>query len=210
MLISNKMQLALQTGAVIPRWLVWIRAKDESTGDLHKFGLWSGDDDAAFEIDGEEREYLASGGLITMSDPTYEVGTNVQQQRLTFSMLSDEVKSAVQQYSLRLAPVEIHLTLHDVDTWEIVDVARAFKGTVEDPAISDSAKSDSGTSSSTLELTLVSTSRAGTRTLAAKKSAASLRLRNEADMGRAYADLAGADIDVEWGEEDSSGYFVRR
>jgi hypothetical protein len=210
MLIPNEMQFALSTGAVIPRWLVWVTARNRETGAPETAGFWTGDDDATFDVAGEARTYLAAGGLIGMDDLSYEAGTNVQQQRLKFSMLSPEVRAAVEQYSLRLAPVEIHLAMHDPETWEIIGLARAFRGTVEDPKISDGAKSEAGISTSTLELTVVSTSRAGTKTLAMKKSGASQRLRLATDKGRSYADLGGANIDVEWGEEDSSGYFVRR
>ncbi|MCC7060894.1 MAG: hypothetical protein IT508_11750 [Burkholderiaceae bacterium] len=203
------MQVQLQSGAVVPRWLVWVEALDQETGERHAAGFWSGDDDADFEINGEVRRYTAVGAMLSLPALTYEAGTNVQSQSLSFSLLSEEIEAAVNQYSLRLAPVEIHLVTHDPMTWEILGVARAFRGTVESATVKDGAKSDSG-SSSTLELEVVSSSRRGTKTLAAKKSAASQRLRLETDRGRQYADMAGAKIHVAWGEEDGDGYFVRR
>ncbi|MCB2126046.1 MAG: hypothetical protein KDD97_10695 [Rhodobacteraceae bacterium] len=209
MYLPYEMQVQLQSGAVVPRWLVWVEALDQETGERHAAGFWSGDDDADFEINGEVRRYTAVGAMLSLPALTYEAGTNVQSQSLSFSLLSEEIEAAVNQYSLRLAPVEIHLVTHDPMTWEILGVARAFRGTVESATVKDGAKSDSG-SSSTLELEVVSSSRRGTKTLAAKKSAASQRLRLETDRGRQYADMAGAKIHVAWGEEDGDGYFVRR
>lgn len=209
MYIPYEMQMQLQSGAVVPRWLVWIQALDQETGLRQAAGFWSGDDDADFVIGGETRRYICVGAMLKLPALTYEAGTNVQSQPLSFSLLSQEVERAVRQYSLRLAPVEIHLMLHDAKTWEIAGIARAFKGTVEAATIKDGAKAGSG-APSTLDLEVVSSSRRGTKTLPVKKSSASQRLRLETDRGRQYADMAGAKIHVAWGEQDGGGYFVRR
>lgn len=209
MYIPYEMQLQLQSGAVIPRWMVWIEAMNEQTGQREAAGFWSGADDVEIEVEGETRKYSAVGAMLKLPALTYEAGTNVQSQNLSFSMLSDEIERAVRQYSLRLAPVEIHLLLHDPMTWEISGIARAFKGTVEGATVKDGAKSAGG-SPSTLEMKVVSSSRRGTKTIAAKKSHASQKLRLATDLGRQYADMAGAKIHVAWGEEDGDGYFVRR
>lgn len=209
MYLPYEMMIQLQSGAVVPRWLVWIEALDQETGERHAAGFWSGDDDADFTVNGEVRRYTAVGAMLSLPALTYEVGTNVQSQPLSFSLLSADVEAAVNQYSLRLAPVEIHLVTHDPATWEILGVARAFKGSVETAEVKEGAKSSTG-STAMLELDVVSSSRRGTKTLAVKKSAASQQLRLETDRGRQYADMAGAKIHVAWGEEDGDGYFVRR
>lgn len=209
MYIPYDMQLQLQSGAVVPRWMVWIQALNQETGLREASGFWSGDDDSEFEVEGETRKYSAVGGMLKLPALSYEAGTNVQTQSLSFSLLSEEIERAVRQYSLRLAPVEIHLMLHDAATWEVAGIARAFKGTVEIGTVKDGAKAAGG-SSSTLDLEVVSSSRRGTKTIPAKKSAASQKLRSDTDRGRQYADMAGAQIHVAWGEEDGDGYFVRR
>ena len=177
MYLPYEMQIQLQSGAVVPRWLVWIQALNQETGERHAAGFWSGDDDEDFEIDGESRRYSAVGAMLSLPALTYEAGTNVQSQSLSFSLLSAEIEAAVNQYSLRLAPVEIHLMTRDPSTWKVLGIARAFRGTVETATVKEAAKSSSG-SSSTLDIEVVSSSRQGTKTNPAKKSAASQRLRS--------------------------------
>lgn len=200
MILSEEMQAAVSSGVVVPRWLVWIAARNLSTGLVEAAGFWTGEDDRTFAVEGVARTYTGAGGLIRMDDPTYESGTNIQMQRMTFSMVSPEIQAAVFQYDTRLAPVEVHLALFDPATGALIGLAPAFQGWVEEPRVSESG-------TPTLTLSVASSARAGTRTLGAKKSPESLKQRHPTDEGRKYADIAG-DVPVSWGGEDKRGFFV--
>lgn len=200
MILTEEMQAAVSSGVVVPRWLVWISARNLATGLVEAAGFWTGDDDHTFDIAGVSRTYTGAGAMISMDDPVYESGTTIQMQRLTFSMVSAEIQAAVFAYDTRLAPVEVHLALFDPETGAVIGIARSFTGWVEEPAVREGA-------TPTLTLSLASSARAGTRTLATKKSPESLKQRSPNDEGRRYADIAG-DVPVSWGGEDKRGFFI--
>lgn len=202
MFITNEMQEALQSGSIAPRWLVWIKAKNVLTSEEEFGGFWTGEGERTFTFGEEERTYVGAGALMSMPDITYEAGAIVQMQRMVFSLASPEVQAAVFQYDARLAPVEVHLALFDPETDALLGIAPAFIGWVEEPEVRDSNRSGI-----TLTLSVASSARAGTRTLASKKSPESMRLRNANDRGRDYADIA-SEVSVSWGGEDKRGYFV--
>lgn len=206
MILAEQMQAGLRSGRIVPRWLVWLSARNTATGQVETVGFWTGDDDADFEIDGEERRYHGAGSLISIGDMTYTAGGEVQMQRLTLAILAPEVEQAIRQYDPRLQPAEIHLALFDPDTGALIGTARAFRGWIEEAPIRRAAKGDQATSTCTV--TLASSARAGTKTLGLKKSAQSQRRRLSTDRGRDYADIAGQ-VNVQWGGEDENGYFVR-
>jgi hypothetical protein len=200
MILTEEMQAAVSSGVVVPRWLVWISARNLTTGLVEAAGFWTGEDDRTFTVDGAARTYTGAGALIEMGDLTYESGTSIQMQSMTFSMVSAEIQAAVFQYDTRLAPVEVHLALFDPETGALIGVAPAFVGWVEEPKVQEGATAK-------LTLSVASSARAGTRTLASKKSPESLKKRLSTDEGRRYADIAG-DVPVSWGGEDKRGFFV--
>lgn len=205
MLLTYEMDQAVRAQSVMPRWLYTIKARNLATGELERACFWSGEDEADFTVVGETRTYVGAGAVIGLDKLTYEPGGVINMQRVTMTMLAREVEAAISSYDLRLAPVEIHLALFDPETGALVGIARAFKGKVEEPRVKDAPSGGD----STLTLSLAPSSRAGTKTLAAKKSAASQRLRLPTDRGRDYADISGS-VEVKWGGEDSNGYFVKR
>lgn len=200
MILTEEMQAAVSSGAVVPRWLVWISARNLTTGLVEAAGFWTGEDDRTFDVNGVARTYTGAGALIDIGDLTYESGTSIQMQSMTFSMVSAEIQAAVFQYDTRLAPVEVHLALFDPQNGALIGVAPAFVGWVEEPKVQEGAAAK-------LTLSVASSARAGTRTLASKKSPESLKKRLSTDEGRRYADIAG-DVPVSWGGEDKRGFFV--
>lgn len=200
--MNYDMQVAVASGVVVPRWLVWISGKNRQTGSTESAGFWTGDDNAEFTIDGQVRDYTGAGPLISIDAIKYAAGTEIQMQSLEFSMFSDEVEAQIYQYDIRLAPVELHLALFSPDTGELVGIATSFKGWIEDPDVVDSA---SGGRS--LRLSVASEARAGTKTLATKRSAQSMQLRNPDEAGFDYADISG-DVSIAWGGQDKNGYFA--
>lgn len=200
MILTHEMELALSSGVVAPRWLAWIKAKRLATNQVEAAGFWTGEGDLTVSIDGQPRTYTGAGGMISISPLEYESGTTIQMRRASFSMVAPEVEAAVYQYDIRLAPVEIHLCLLDPGTDEVIGTAKAFSGWVEEADVSEGSKP-------TLELGFAASARAGTKTLAAKKSPESQKKRSATDKGRDYADVAG-DVKIRWGGEVKDGYFI--
>lgn len=200
MLLSFEMESSVKSGVIVPRWLVWIKAKRNATGAVEAAGYWTGEGPLTVSINGQNRTYTGAGGLVSIDPLEYEAGATVQMRRGSFSMVSPQIIAAVYEYDLRLAPVEIHLALFDPDSEELIGTAKAFSGWVEESEVSDGMRP-------TLTLGFASSARAGTKTLASKKSAASQRERLFDDRGRDYADLAG-NVQVKWGGEYKDGYFV--
>lgn len=205
MLLSNNMLEELRSGVVVPRWLVWISGQNRETGEVETSGFCNDVDEINVVINGQERQYVGAGAMLGIGELQYEAGTDIQYQRLEFSMVSEEVEQAVRQYDPRLAPVEIHLALFKPETGALVNTARAFSGWVEDAPIRERPTEYGAIS--VVEFNLASSSRAGTRTVSAKKGPYSQRLRLETDRGRDYADMA-SEVKVRWGQEDDRGYFA--
>ncbi len=181
---------------VIARHLVWITAKDRSTGVPQSIGIWNGDDDQVITVDAVARTYLAKGALLDLPPMTYQAGLFVRSYEIQTSPLAQPIIDAIRLYDARLAPIEIHRVLLDTSSRAIIDTPyRMFKGWIDDVAIS--TPSISGESICTLKC--VTSARALTRTVTLKKSDDSQRRRSN-DQFRRDAELSNA-IDVFWGEE---------
>lgn len=195
MLNSAALDLLAAREGHVHRWLLWVQAKNRSTGVTEELGLWTGEDNRTFTVDAQSRTYYGAGGLIGISDLVYEAGTNVRMQTLTLGPLTPEVALLLRGYEPRLSPARLHLAIFDPDTMSVLDIDRKFKGWI-DAAPIRTGKLGSPT---TCEITLASNARAGTKTLASKKSDQTHRLRND-DRFRRYTDISGA-VPVWWGQK---------
>ena len=193
MILTTAMNTALQGATVKPRWLVYFRAKNRTTGLVENLGLWNDLDTLNVTIDGETRNYIGSGAFLQIPSLVYESGFNVQTQSLSLSMLSAEVIQLLREYDVRLAEVDIYLALFNLETNALIGTARAFKGWADELSISEDTDTITG------EITLVSTARAGTKGLYTKQSDSSQKLRDATDRGREYADISGK-TPVSWGK----------
>lgn len=198
MTLTASMQNALASGAVVPRWLAWLSARNRVDGLTETVGLWTGDDVRTFTIDGEARVYHGAGAMIGLGEIVYEAGLNVQMQRLTLAILTPEVEAAIRSYDPRLAPVEVHLALFDPETNALIGTERMIKGTVDSAPINEAPRGSNA--DAVCEITIATSTRSGTRTLASKKSDSSQKERDANDRGREYADISG-EVRVTWGEE---------
>lgn len=203
MLIDATTQAHLaERGGLIPRWLLWISAKNRSAGTTEATGLWTGDDDQTFTVGGQTRSYFGAGGLVSIDPLTYETGTSVQMQRLALGPITPEVAQLLRTYDPRLAPAELHLALFRPLDNSLVSITRALKGWIDEAPVKDGAATDQDgnfISASVCEVTIAASSREGTRTLPLKKSD-SAQQRRGGDRGRRYADVSGT-VAVWWGEE---------
>lgn len=183
-------------GARHARLLVWITARDRSTGLPETRGFWTGADHRVFSIGGEDRTYYGAGSLIRIAPLVGEGGVNVRNTRLSFSPISDEFRSAVQGYDTNDAPVQIHVANFDPATRQLIaEPQRRFKGFVKGL---DFTRGVLG-GEATCEVVVQSAARVLTRSLPLKKSDAALRARHPGDGFRQYTDVSGS-IETVWGE----------
>lgn len=164
--------------------LFWIECADRTTGARKGFGFWTGDDHQTFTIRGVDRLYYGAGTIQSMDPIIYTTGLVVQTQRLTLSLAAPEVITAVRTYDTRLAPVEIHRALWDVDTGLAVsEPEEKFTGSCDgDPITRDKIGGHM-----VAQLSLVSAARAGTRNLATTWSQAALEEISPGDLLFQYA-----------------------
>ena len=182
---------------VRPRLLVWIAAKNRSTGLTEAAGFWSGDDDTSFTIGGEVRTYHGAGALLGMDDLTIEIGLTVRRINVWLATAAPEVVNAAMGYDLRLAPTEIHRVLTDPLTHQpLAQPHRIWKGWIDGAPRVTPAK---GLNGGRITLQVASASMALTRTLTAKYSDEAMRLRAGDRLFR-YADVSGK-VPIFWGEK---------
>jgi hypothetical protein len=188
--------LQARTG-IRARLLVWISAKNLTTGLVEAAGFWNGDDDEVFTIGGVARTYHGAGGLLGMDDLQAEVGVMVRTIDVWLATAAPDVINAVRGYDLRLAAVEIHRVLTDpLNHRPIAAPHRIWKGQVDGaPLVTPPLGEDSGR----VTLTVASAAIALTRTLSGKYSDASMS-RVGGDRMFRYADVSGK-VPVYWGEK---------
>jgi hypothetical protein len=181
--------------AVNARSLLWVSARNRTTGAVETIGLWSGDDDRIFVIGGVSRLYYRAGGILDVAPIITRAGLEVRNQRVRLSHLSAPVLQMLRSYDARMAPVEIHRALFGInDNLLLEEPHRVFKGTVEKAPIPTPAKGGDAV----IEMSLINATGILTRGLSLKKSNESQRRRSD-DRGRRYGDVSGA-IEVAWGE----------
>jgi len=193
---SATIEHLIARSGVKSRLLFWISARNRETGTTETLGLWTGDDSEVIEIDGIARTYHGAGSLLGVDPIVMQVGVQVRMQRVMLSPLAPEVAAAVLGYDARLAPVEIHRALFDpVSGLLIAPPDQVFKGWVDQLEMPVPAVGSEGMAT----MTLASSARILTRTLASKYSDASMQMRGGDRLFR-YADVSGS-VPVYWGEK---------
>ena len=188
---------------VMARLLIWVVARNRSTGLPEALGLWTGSDDRSFTIGGSPRVYVGAGGLMGVPPIASQTGITVRMQRLTLSPLNDTVADLIRTYDSRFAPIEIHRALFDPVTTQLIsEPHRLFKGIIDEIEL----PIDPADGKVSCEVTVASSARYLTRTLTLKRSDASQRRRSD-DRFLRYADLSG-EVDVFWGEKRPAGGSV--
>lgn len=185
---------------VLVHHLVWIAARNRTTDEIETLGLWTGADHQEFSVEGELRPYVGAAGIVALPNIVSGTGTDVRSMRLRLAPMAPEVELAIRGYDARQAPIQIHRLLTDPDTMAPIGIpVRRFRGWINSLELVTAADGEEGR----CDLTLVSSARAGTKTLAQKKSDASQRLRQRPGGGEdrfyQYADVSGA-VQVKWGE----------
>lgn len=186
-------------GGLIVRHLVWISARNRSTGLPETLGVWSGDYTLAITIDGAARTYAFAGAALQIPEIVTVPGLSVRSLRLGLASIDAGVENIVRNYDTRFAPVEIHRAVIDPATRAIAAAPyRVFKGMIN--SLQFPRPEPGGLAEVSLEL--VSENRVLTRGLPMKKSDHSQRQRS-GDRIRRYGDVSGV-VPVYWGEEQIS------
>lgn len=190
---STGTYLAARAG-VIARTLVWVTARNRATNADESAGFWNGLDDRTITAGGQARLYHGAGALMAVEGVTAGIGLDVRVVQVSLSPLAPEVAQTLRGYDPRLAPVEIHRALFDLDSGAIVGTPhRIFRGEVSELSIVTGENASA-------TLSLVSASRVLTRSVHAYRSDASMRARSGSDLFRRYSDISG-EVDVWWGQK---------
>lgn len=177
------------------RHLLWVTAKNRSTGADETMGLWNGKQDRSFTISGDARDYIGAGALLGFEEIRANIGLDVNIHNFTLSGISDDVETLIRTYDTRLAKVEAHRALFTLDTNELVaEPVRILKGWVNQ--ITFTTGEDGGASEVTMGV--ASASRALTRTLAAFRSHAAQQKAFPSDTFRKHTNISRS-VNVKWG-----------
>lgn len=181
-------------GGLMIRALVWVTARDRSTGLPQTMGLWTGEEDREFVIGGVTRLYHGAGPFIGIEPIVMTTGVQVRMQRLQLASFSAEVQQLALGYDVSLAPVEIHRALYDPETGDLIDEPRlAWKGQIDQLPLPTAEVGGEAVA----DVQLASSARDLTRGLTLTKSDAVQQLRG-GDRFRRYQDVTGK-VAVVWG-----------
>ena len=184
---------------IVARYLVWIEAKNRSTGATETAGFWNGADDRDFTIGGVARTYTGAGTLLQVGGIKGVVGLDVERHELGLSGIPSEVLDVIYLYDARLAPIEVHKAFFDPVKGVLIGTPqRVLKGWVDDMEVPRPVDGQSGE----VTLMVASASRALTRTLTTKKSDEAQRRISATDSFREYASISGA-VGVFWGTKNA-------
>jgi hypothetical protein len=195
------------TNHISARLLLWITARNRTTGAAESLGLWTGEDTRDFTIGGSTRTYLAAGSLLQFGKLTSGTGLDVRILTVTVSGVAPAALQALRGYDARLAPVEVHRAVFQAETAQLIEEPRrVFLGTLDGEPLSIPARAldaagggaGEGPAGSTFELKLASSARALTRTLSLRKSDEATKARS-GDRGRRWSSVAGRVV-TWWGQ----------
>ena len=102
--------------SISTRILVFLTARDRNTDMMYPQGFWTGDVDTNFNIDGEARTYVATGGLLGVGPITQSTGFKNVRVLLTFAARTAELLQATRVYDVKYSPIEIHKVYLDAES----------------------------------------------------------------------------------------------
>ncbi len=187
---------------LVAQILLWIEAKDPF-GQPAPVGLWTGEDDRSITVAGQSRLYEGAGELLAIEPITYRQGLDVRLHKMVLSGLGADTEALLTGTDARLALADLYRVIMDAATREIVGSPhRLIRGWVNELVIntgqisSKAGGQDAG--KSTVELTLATSARALTRSLALKYADASQQANAPGDGFFRWAAISGQ-VQVKWG-----------
>ncbi|QPC87421.1 hypothetical protein GA830_12210 [Mesorhizobium sp. NBSH29] len=197
---STSAEMQARAG-LIYRDLIWITAKNRTTGAPQSIGLWTGDDTSDINVISgatgapATRTYYGAAGNMKIPSIPLVTDLSVRTISVIFGQLHPSIVLAVRGYDVRNAPVEIHRIYLNRDTRNpIAPALSRFLGFVNSAPIETPKAGETGS----ITLNLVSHTRSLTKKGTAKKSDESQRLRS-GDRFYKYTDVAGQ-WEISWGE----------
>lgn len=184
--------------------LVWVTARNRTTGAPEALGLWTGVDHQNFTIAGQARAYFGAGAVLQVPDIQATVGLEVRRYSIGLSAVSPEVEMLIRGYDPKFAPVEIHRAEFDDNGNLLAEPERIFKGMVDGTPIITPAIGGEATAT----LDVVSNAVMLTRWAGVTKSDQVQRKRQD-DRFRKYGSIA-AKVPVVWGGEKSTPKVATR
>ena len=182
------------------RVLFWVRPRDRATGLRTSMGFWTGEEDATFTINGEERLYRGGGALKSIDPIVMQAGLVVRMQRVALSPLFDEVNLLLRSMDAWRAPSEIHRAFFDPLTGAMIATPkRLWKGVIDRAPIQTAAIGGD----SKVDVTLASAAESLTHGLTLTRSDAVQSLRG-GDRFYRYKDVSGS-VKTSWGEIKAGG-----
>lgn len=194
---ANIQTLLAKRQGVIARNLLWIEAKNRTSGVVEPLGIWNGVDHHEFTIDGELRTYYGAGGFIGFGKLTQSVGLYVRKLTATLSPLSEEALTVLREYEPKFAPVEVHVAVFEPDTNALLDIVPMFSGWIDTAPIKTPKVGEGG---ATATLNMIGQTRILTKTVASKRSHETQRLRSASDTFFANVAVTGT-VQTAWGSK---------
>ncbi len=185
---------AASASGFVAQVLLWIDAKDPA-GQPAPVGLWTGEDDREFWIAGQSRAYQGAGELLGIEPITYRQGLDARLHKITISGLSEDTEALLTGTDARLAPADLCRVVLDAATREMVGSPhRLIRGWVNELVINTGKIG----AQSAVDVTLATSARALTRTLALKYADATQQANVPGDGFFRWAAISGQ-VQVKWG-----------
>ncbi len=189
---------AASASGLVAQVLLWVEARDP-TGQPAPVGLWTGEDDRSITVAGQSRLYEGAGELLAIEPITYRQGLDARLHKMVLSGLGADTEALLTGTDARLAPTDLYRVIMDAATREIVgSPPRLIRGWVNELVINTGQISGNDAGKSTVELTLATSARALTRSLALKYADASQQANAPGDGFFRWAALSGQ-VQVKWG-----------
>lgn len=178
-------------------WLIWIFARNRTSGVIEAGGFWTGDDHQVFTISGEQRTYFGAGSVLDVGDIRYAPGLVIEMQSCSLTITA-KAEQVFQEFDPALQRIEIHKAIfHPVTMALTAEPERRFVGTVDAAPIEDGPRRGI----KVIRLTAAPRARDLTARPAVYKSDAALRTHAPDDGFRRYA--GQGQRDVPWGQNSA-------
>ncbi len=82
----------LARAAMMPRWLLWVEARTIGTLTAAPLGLWNGENDLTFTIDGSPRTYFGALSRFDIEPITSAAGLDVRSLQITLAANAPETE----------------------------------------------------------------------------------------------------------------------
>ena len=192
--ITNYLQ---QNSGVKTRVLLWVEARNRTTGVAETIGLWNGEDHRQFVIDGQTRTYYGCGNFIQVGTMSFQSGLNIRRFTIAVSPITPEIDLVLRDYDPKFAPTQVHLAFYNTETNNLIaPPVKMFKGWIDKFPIKTPSVGGEGDG----KIEMVGHTRLLTKRLALKRSNDTQRQRNASDTVFSDVSITGQ-ISTPWGSK---------